>query len=434
MVTSVLQVLYNAADLIVVGRFEGESALAAVGSTSALTSLVLNLFIGLSVGVGVCVARGIGASDREEVSRCLHTSMLVAVIMGIAVAAVGYIFAPEFLALMDTPENVIDSAIVYVRIIFIGSPFSLLYNYAAAVLRSAGDSKHPLVYLSVSGLANVVMNVVFVAVFGMGVAGVALATIISQAMSAVMMLVYMMKSNDNDMIHFSFKKLGINGKSLKEILVVGIPSGLQSSLYSFSNVIIQSSINSFGSAVMAGSAASSNLEALFIVVYQALNNAAVTFMGQAAGAKRTSELKRIFFTCFKVLLACAAVLVPISFFLRKPLLSLYADGGDVMEEALVRFSVMLLPTVISGTVDLGSGALRGIGYSVHTTVISLVCVFLFRWLWMIIVFPLFPTPVCTYLATAVSRILNAVFNYILLAFLLRKNGRIIKSACVQDRK
>lgn len=431
MLTSVLQMLYNAADLVVVGRFEGELALAAVGSTGALSALILNLFVGLSVGVGVCVAREIGAGDREAVSRTVHTSMLVAVVMGAVVAVVGYIVSPYLLVLMDTPDNVLGYAITYVRIIFIGSPASLLYNYAAAILRSAGDSKHPLVFLSLSGLANVILNVIFVAALGMGVAGVALATVLSQVMSAVLIIAFMMKGGG--MASLSLKKLRIHGKSLGDMLTVGVPSGLQQSLYSFSNVIIQSSINSFGSAVMAGSAASGNIEGLFSVVYSTLGTAAITFMGQAVGAKRTSELKRILLTCLNVIFVCAAVLVPVSFVLRRPLLSLYASESEVMEAALVRFSVMLLPTVLCGIVDLGSGALRGIGYSAHTTVISLVCVFLFRWLWIAAVFPLFPNPVCVYLATVVSRLLNALFNYILLAFLLRKNSRLVKSENITEK-
>lgn len=436
MLSSMLQMLYNAADLMVVGQFEGEVALAAVGSTGALTGLILNLFIGLSVGVGVCVAHGVGAGNAEDVRRSVHTSILLALIMGVAVGIFGYFFAPQMLILMDTPENVIEHATVYVKIIFLGSPASLLYNYTAAILRSAGDSKRPLIFLSISGLANVLLNLLLVAVFGIGIAGVAIATVTAQALSAVMMLIYMAKRGG--MVHFSFHYLRIYGKNLKKMLVIGIPSGVQTSLFSFSNVIIQSSINSFGSTVMAGSAASANVEGLFSVIYSSLGTAAVTFVGQAVGAKRTNDVKKIVFNSLGVIFACAVVLVPIAFILRKPLLSIYvSDGGAVLEEALVRFSVMLLPTVLCGVVDLGSGALRGLGRSAYATVVSLICVFVFRWLWMIIVFPMYPTPTVIYLATVVSRALNAVFNYVLLFVFTKKHkkrSRLEATKCLEVKE
>ena len=422
MVTSLLQVTYHAADLMVVGRFDGENALAAVGSTGALTGVIINLFIGLSVGAGVCVAHGVGAKNRVEVKRAVHTSMLLATMLGVVVGVLSFIFAPQLLTLMDTPVDVIEPASLYVRIIFLGTPMSSLSNYSASILRSAGDSKRPLICYTVSGLVNVIFNVIFVVIFKLGVVGVALSTIISQTLSAIMMIVYMMKSDG--IVHFSFKHLKIHKKTLKKLLKIGIPSGIQMSLFSFSNVILQTSINSFGAAVIAGSSASANIEGMFSVVYSALGTSAVTFVGQAVGANRKDEVKKIIFTSVRIILVLAVFLVPVAFFLRKPLLSLYvSDGGPVLDAALERFIVMLLPTVLCGIVDLGSGALRGLCKSMHATIISLLCVFLFRWLWMITVYPLVETVLFVYLATVVSRILNAIFNYVTLYVIMQKEKR-----------
>lgn len=413
MLSSLLQVAYHAADLMVVGRFEGETALAAVGSTGALTSLIINLFVGLSVGAGVCVAHGVGAKNRVEVKRAVHTSIMLAAILGVFVGIFGFVFAPQMLVLMDTPADVLAPASLYVRIIFLGVPSSLLGNYSASILRSAGDSKRPLIFFSISGFVNVVFNVIFVVVFKLGVAGVALATIIAQTLSATMLIVYLIKSDG--MVHLSFKYLRIHKKTLKKLLTIGIPSGIQSSLFSFSNVIIQSSINSFGASVIAGSAASGNIEGLFAVAYQSLGTSSVTFVGQAVGANRRDEVKKIIWTSIRIILVLAVVLVPVSVIFSKPLLEMYvSEGGAVLDAALERFNVMILPLVLCGVVDLGSGALRGLGKSIYATVISLVCVFFFRWLWMIAVFPIFMTPVFIYLATVVSRALNAIFNFITL--------------------
>lgn len=244
MLSGLLQSLYNAADLIVVGQFEGDSALAAVGSTGSLTNLILGLFLGLSVGAGVSVAHSIGAKDYDEVQRTLHTSILTAVILGAVIGAVGFILAPTLLSLMDTPSELAEQATLYIRIIFIGSPFNVTYNYSASMLRASGDSKRPLIFLAVSGALNVCLNLLFVAVFGMGVAGVAVATVASQALSAALALIYMNRADT--CLKFSLRRLRIHGKSIKKILAIGIPSGIQGTLFSFSNVMFQSAVNSLG--------------------------------------------------------------------------------------------------------------------------------------------------------------------------------------------
>ena len=256
--TGLLQCLYNAADLAVVGMFRGEIALAAVGSTGSLTNLIVGLFMGLSVGGGVVLAHQLGAQEYDRVSKTVHSSLLTAGILGIFVAVLGLFLAEPMLALMDTPETVLPYATRYLRIIFLGVPGSMVYNYAAALVRSTGDTKHPLIFLSISGIVNVALNLVLVAGFGMGVEGVAIATIASQYLSAVMILIFMARSESS--IHFSPKRLRMDGATVRRILAIGIPSGIQSSLFSLSNVMIQSSINSFGDTVMAGNSAASNLE------------------------------------------------------------------------------------------------------------------------------------------------------------------------------
>ena len=422
MLTGLLQTLYSAADLVVVGRFEGEVALAAVGSTGSLTNLILGLFMGLSVGAGVCVAHGIGAKQRLEVQRTLHTSILVALILGIIVSVVGFFLAPELLHLMGTPADVIDSASLYIRIIFIGAPASIVYNYAAAMLRASGDSKHPLIFLTVSGLANVILNIVLVAVFHIGVAGVAIGTIASQFISAVMIIVHMHRLEGA--LHLSFRRLRIHKKYLKKILLIGIPSGVQGTLFSLSNVILQSSINSFGSVVVAGSAAAANVEGFYYVAYHAFYDSALTFVGQSVGAKKFGEIKKIVESSVICVLLVALVIVSLGIIFSQQLLGLYVpDGSEALTAATERFMILVFPYFLCGFMEIMSGTLRGMGRSISSAVISLIFACGLRVVWIATVFRAFPSPWCIYITYPISWVLTSGVGLVLVILAVKKEIR-----------
>lgn len=424
MLTGVLQSLYNAADLVVVGRFEGDIALAAVGSTTALTNLILNIFMGLSVGAGVCVAHGVGAKDTEDIKRTVHTAVLVAMAGGVIMAIVGSFLAPFMLGVMKTPENVMPLATTYVKIIFLGVPGAIMYNYCASMIRATGDSKKPLIFVSISGVLNVTLNLIFVAVFHIGVAGVAIATITAQYSSAAMCLVYMTRTRG--VLKLSFKHLRIYAKQLKKILVIGIPSGIQGSFFSFSNVMIQSSVNSFGSVVMAGSTASSNVEGFAYIIYHAFYDGAVTYIGQMVGAKRYDQMKKVLKSSFTGVLLTAVVVGAAFMALRTPLLKLYIpDNPWALTEALKKFAIMIPGYFLCGFMEIGSGTLRGMGRSVLSALISLIGVCGLRLLWLETVFKYFNTPECIYYSYPVSWILTASASLTLSIILIRRE--VIKS-------
>ena len=419
MLAGILQCLYNAADLIVVGRFNGEIALAAVGSTGSLTSLILGMFMGLSVGAGVCVAHGVGANNKKEVRETLHTAIIVAFILGVAVGVIGFILAPRLLVLMGTPADVLDSASLYVKIIFLGSPASILYNYCASMLRASGDSKHPLIFLIISGAANVVLNLIFVAIFGIGVAGVALATVISQMLSVVLIIRHFRHSTG--IMHFSYKFLKIKKDKLKKILVIGIPSGIQSSLFALANVTIQSSVNSFGSTVMAGNSAAANIDGFYYQAYHAFYDTSLTFVGQSVGAKKFRSIKRILLACIVNILLMGSVITVIGLIFKEALIGLYiSDNPDAVAAASVRLVIMISTYFLCGIMEVGSGALRGMGRSVSSAVISLICACLLRVVWLATVFKVFRYPEMIYVTYPISWLLTLVTLFIFLAIFLKK--------------
>ena len=289
MLTGILQLLYNAADVVVVGRFAGAQALAAVGSTGALINLIINLFMGVATGAGVAVARAYGANDYRLIQKSVHTAVTIAIIFGFVVMGLGQVLTRPMLELMDSPADVIDLAELYMRIYFAGMPASMLYNFGAAILRAVGDTRRPLYYLTVAGIVNVLLNLVLVIAFRMSVAGVAIATVTSQVISMVLVIVCLLRTDGA--IHLDLKQLRINGAQLKEIFRVGLPAGLQGSLFSISNVLIQSSINSFGSIAMAGNSAAGNIEGFIYTAMNAMHQANLTFASQNLGAKQYSRVR-----------------------------------------------------------------------------------------------------------------------------------------------
>lgn len=384
MASSILQLLFNAADIIVVGRYAGSDALAAVGSTGALINLLTNMFIGFSVGANVLVARYYGAGKPDEVSDTVHTSVMLSIIGGVLLAVIGIIFAAPLLELLGTPENVLPLAALYVRIYFAGMPVILLYNYGSAILRAIGDTKRPLYYLAVAGVLNIILNLIFVIVFQLSVAGVALATIISQTLSAVLVIRCLMHTEGG--CHLDLRRLKIHSHKLWKILQLGLPAGLQGSIFSLSNVLIQSSVNSFGAIAMAGNSAAANIEGFTYVAMNAFYQAAITFVSQNMGAMEFKRIKRIAWQCLACVTVTGLLLGNLSFFFGHQLLGIYSDEAEVIQYGIYRMEVIATTYFLCGIMDVCVGCLRGIGYSFLPMVVSLLGACGFRILWIFTIF------------------------------------------------
>ena len=382
--TSVLQLLFNAADLVVVGRFRGSLAVGAVGATGALTNLIVNLFVGLSVGAGVSVAHAIGARQEKMLHRIVHTAIFVALVGGALLTAIGVSLSGVFLRLMDTPAEILPLSATYMRIYFCGMIFNLVYNFSAAILRAAGDTKSPLLFLSIAGVLNVVLNLVFVVALGMSVEGVALATIISQALSAF--LVVRALSRRRDGCRLELRQVRPHKGPLLRILRIGVPAGIQASLFAISNVIIQSSINSFGDIVVAGNAAAANIEGFVYVAMNAFSQTAVNYTGQNLGAGKYDRVRQIFFRCAASVAVTGMVLGGGVYLLARPLLGIYiTDSPQAVAYGVIRMSLVGLPYFLCGIMDTATGCLRGLGASVAPMIISVlgVCGIRLGWIYTI---------------------------------------------------
>lgn len=386
--TGLLQLLFNAADLIVVGWFSGSDSVAAVGATGALTNLIINLFIGLSVGAGVAVAQGLGAGNGKQTSEAVHTAVPVAAISGIFLTVIGVLFSRNFLELMGTPDGkLLRLASVYMQIYFAGMTFSMLYNFGSAILRAAGDTRSPLIFLTIAGVLNVILNIVFVALFKLDVAGVALATSISQAVSAILVLLALMKRQDA--CRFEFKKMHIYKKALLRMVKIGVPAGLQGSLFSISNVLIQSSVNSFGAAHMSGSAAASSIEGFCYVTMNSFHQTALNFCGQNYGAGDFKRVKRITWVCLMTVAVAGFVVGNLSYIFGRELLKIYiTDSPEAINYGMERLKFMVVPYFLCGIMDTTTGSMRGIGSSVIPMIITVVGVCVMRIVWIYTVFAL----------------------------------------------
>ncbi|MDO5378083.1 MAG: MATE family efflux transporter [Clostridia bacterium] len=418
MLSGILQLVFNAADTIVVGRFAGNEALAAVGSVGSLNNMIISLFIGLSVGVNVLVARFTGSKESENVSETVHTAVLLSLIGGVALAVIGFALAHPLLVLMGSPEDVIDLAVLYVRIVFLGMPVQMLYNFCSAVLRAVGDTKRPLYFLTVAGVINAVLNLVFVIAFHMSVAGVALATIISQAVSAVLVVHSLMLMDGPT--HLDLRRLHINPKMLAQIIRIGLPAGIQSSVFSLSNVVIQSSVNSFGSIVIAGNAAAMNVGNF---VYQAMNTfqqAITCFAGQNIGARKPARIIRSMNVCLFWAFSFGVVLGLLSCAFGRPLLSLYTSDPAVISAGLERLYIICGPYFLCGIMDVMTGVLRGVGYSLLPMIVSLLGACAFRILWVMTVFAAVPTMTCLMVSYPVSWALTFVVLALIFALLWKR--------------
>lgn len=403
MATGVLQLLFNTADLLVVGWFCGKNSVGAVGATGSLTNLIVNFFMGLSVGAGILVAQGLGSRDDRKVSQTVHTAIPMAVICGVLLSIIGITCTGTFLKWMDTPAENIELAAVYMKIYFGGMIFNLLLNFGASILRAAGDTASPMKYLSLAGLINVVLNVVFVTLLHMDVAGVALATIISQAVSAVLILRALMKRTDA--CRLKLKELGIHRKPLVRMLALGVPTGVQSSLFSISNVIIQSSINSFGSVTLAGSTAASNLEGYVYTAMNSFSQTATNFVGQNTGARNYKRIGQIYGYCVLMATVVGVVLGGAVRLFGEPLLSIYVkDSADAIRDGLIRLSYVCLPYFLCGIMDVANGCVRGMGLSFSSMLVTILGVCGFRILWIFTVFrlPEYHSLACLFVSYPIS--------------------------------
>lgn len=382
--SSVLQLFFNAADVVVVGRFAGDNSLAAVGSNGSIVNLLTNVFMGMSVGANVLVARYFAAKQETEVRKTVHTAITLSVISGILLAIVGVLAAKQLLIWMQSPAEVIELSALYLRIYFLGMPATLLYNFGAAILRGVGDTKRPLYYLTFSGVVNVILNLIFVVVFHMDVAGVALATIISQVISAALVVRCLMKEENS--IRLEMRYLGIDKNTFFRILQIGLPAGVQGSLFSLSNVVIQSSVNSFGAIVVAGNSAAANIEGFVYVAMNAFSQAIVAFVSQNLGAGKYERINKGVVVAVLCALVSGGVLGNGVYLLGEPLLSLYSDSAVVVAAGMNRLAIISVTYALCGMMDAMVGALRGLGYSVMPMIVSLLGACAFRMAWIFVFF------------------------------------------------
>ena len=416
--SSVLQLFFNAADIVVVGRFAGSEALAAVGSNGSLTNLLTNLFIGLSVGANVVAARGLGAGDREGVHNTVHTAVLLSLLCGAVLAVAGFFSARTLLGWMSSPEDVIDLATLYLKIYFIGMPVTMLYNFGSALLRAAGDTRRPLYCLAVAGLINIVLNLVFVIVFHMSVAGVALATIISQAVSAVMVLVILM--NETGLLHLELSELRLHRSAMLKIMQIGLPAGLQGTIFSLSNVVIQSAINSFGSVVIAGNSAASNIEGFVYVAMNALHQACVTFTSQNMGAGKYNNIGKVLRGCQICVVVAGLSLSLGAVLCSDVLVGVYSADPAVIAAGRQRLELICMTYVLCGVMDTMVGSLRGMGFSIMPMIVSLLGSCVFRLVWVATIFRVNPTIITLYLCYPISWLITAAAHVVCYFIVRRK--------------
>lgn len=398
--TGILQLLYNAADVVVVGNFAGPKALAAVSSTGSLINLLVNIFMGLSVGASVVIARAYGAQDIRRMRNAEHTAISIAAVSGIFVGALGFFLARPMLELMDSPKDVIDGATLYVKIYFLGMPANMLYNFGAATLRAVGDTKRPLYYLTVSGLVNVVLNLILVIIFHMDVAGVAIATVVSQIVSMILVLLCLLRTEGN--IRLNPRELRIDKRELADIARVGLPAGLQGSLFSISNVLIQASVNSFGSMVVAGNGVASNLEGFVYTAMNAQYQANLTFASANYGAGKYERVRKVVWVCLGVVTAIGLGMGLLFLLLGPQLISLCNQDPAVIEAGMERMRVILPMYFLCGLMDVMVGQMRGIGYSVLPMIVSLTGACLLRIIWIMTVFAANKTQFTLYISYPIS--------------------------------
>lgn len=414
MLSGILQLLFNAVDIIVVGRFTGSQALAAVGSTTALINIFTNLFIGISLGANVLAARFYASGKEKEMSETVHTSITLALISGLVMALAGVLLARFALNLMGTPNDVIDQSVLYMKIYFLGMPFFMLYNYGAAILRAVGDTKRPLFFLVISGMTNAVLNLVLVIVFHMGVAGVAIGTIVSQLISSILVLRCLYTSNTSYRLYFS--KLGIKTQYLKQIFQVGIPAGIQSTVINLSNALLQSSVNSFGSVAMAGYTAANNIFGFLYMSVNAVTQSCMSFTSQNYGIKKLKRMDRVLLDCMILSVGVTLTLGCGAYFFGPELLKIYTSDADVIRCGVEVLAFTTVPYFCCGIMDLLPGALRGMGHSGVPMILSIIGTVGTRIVWIFGLFPARRSLSFLFISYPVSWILTILMQAVCFCF------------------
>lgn len=418
MVSGILQLAFNAVDIIVVGRFSGSQALAAVGSTTALINVFTNLFIGISLGANVLAARFYAAGKDREMSETVHTSITLALISGITMAVIGVLLAKWALEIMGTPDDVIGQSALYMRIYFMGMPFFMLYNYGAAILRAIGDTKRPLIFLIISGIANAALNMTLVILFHMGVAGVAIGTIISQLISCVLVLTCLYRSEGSYQLRFS--KLKINGAYMEQIFQVGVPAGIQSTVINLSNALLQSSVNSFGSIAMAGYTAANNILGFLYMSVNSITQACMSFTSQNYGVGKLKRMDKVLRDCVILSISIAAVLGGLAYSFGPQILTVYTSDPKVINCGMEILAYTSITYFLCGIMDLFPGALRGMGYSAVPMVLSVIGTVGTRIVWVFGIFPNHRSLSVLFVSYPVSWIITIVLQVVCFYFVRKR--------------
>ena len=421
--SNLLQLLFNAADLVVVSRFAGDNAMAAVGANSSLVNLMVRAFSGVAIGANVLAARERGAGDREGLNRTVHTSMSLSLIGGLALIGVGLLGTDWILDTMTVPDNIREQAAAYLQIYMLGMPATLIYNFGSALLRAVGDTRRSLYYLTFSGVVNVCLNLVLVIVFQLDVVGVAIATVVSQMISAVLVVRCLLLDDGDVRLHIG--KLRIHADKLKEILRIGLPAGLQNCLFSISNVMIQSSVNSFGEVVIAGHSASNNIQGFVQCISMSLSNASLSFIGQNLGAKKMDRVPRVLMVSMGYLAAASVVVAVVSMKWGHLLLGIYTQTPEVIAVGMMEFRLMLLPYFLLGAMNVLGSAVRGLGHSTAAMIVSLVGVCGFRMVWIGTIFqiPQFHTMEMLILSYPITWAVTSLAQFSVWVYAVRKLKR-----------
>lgn len=424
--SGILQLLFNAADMVVAGRFAGNVALGAVGATSSLINLFINVFIGMSVGTNVLVAHFFGANRKEELGQTVHTSIALSLISGVVLGIAGFCLAGPLLSLMGTPDDILPHAVIYMQIYFIGVPGMLLYNFGSAILRAVGDTKRPLYYLLFAGVINVLLNLFFVIIVQIGVAGVALATIISQLISAALVIRCLIK--EEGAYHLDIRSIRLYPDKVIRILRVGLPAGFQGAVFSISNVLIQSSVNSFGSIAVAGNTAAQNLEGF---VYNAMNSfhqTALSFTSQNMGAKKMDRVKKIMWICVGCVTVLGMAMGFSGLYFANELLSIYSTDSQVVAYGYQRLLIILSTYFMCGVMDVMVGSIRGMGYSIMPMVVSLLGACGLRVVWIFTVFAFYRSPQVLYISYPVTWTVTFLVHFVCFTMGYREKCRIGKNS------
>lgn len=424
MASGILQLLFNAADMVVVGRYAGSNSLGAVGATSSLINLLVNVFMGLSVGANVAVAHYYGAKRYEELSKSVHTAIALSIVCGGVLVLVGWFCSTPLLELMGTPEEILPLSSKYLKVYFLGAPAMLIYNFGAAILRAVGDTKRPLYVLFGAGIINVILNLLFVIVFGMDVEGVAFATDISQIFSALMVVRFLMK--DDASYKLNLRELKIDKNEVKRIARVGLPAGLQGSIFSLSNVVIQSSVNSFGAQVVAGNTATCNLEGFVYVAMNSFHQTALSFTGQNMGAKRIDRVKRVLFICLICVTITGLSLGLLGCLFGNQLIGIYADAPEVIAYGYRRMVIIFPTYFLCGIMDVLVGSIRGMGFSIMPMIVSLMGACAFRIVWIFTVFRMSPSLERLYVSYPISWALTSLVHIVCLLLVARPKFKNLK--------